>query len=353
MIGFHQTRNAFFISVCLWAFVFSQQFARAETRLFVPQFRTGPDTDTQLLVINTGERDATLDLWAFRQSGDLIGQYQLPVAAQSTKSVTLGDIFQLKTESVTGWIGAVSSSDGLQLSYTLDGGRSGSHEAKEWGSRENRLIISDPATEVVHFANPNPFATSMNLSGIDDEGRTLSPETMTLAPFAQLEVAASKVLGGRARQLKVAGNADIISDLNVQSSEQPPVRPSVSVAARGRDLALVLNSTAPLGAYQVTVRFDPAIFRFQAADIQGGTTAGFDSPPLVVNVDNVGGNLTIGSFQIGARPVGRIDVAHIHTSAGLLPSPALFGLTLETVTDVAGKTIAGQAVSLGLFVIQK
>src|SRR5689334_5250875 len=81
----------------------------AETRLFIPHFHFSSSDDTQLLIANSGDRDATLDFWAFTQRGELLGQYQMPVKAHGTRALTLGDAFQLKTEA-NGWIGAVSSS---------------------------------------------------------------------------------------------------------------------------------------------------------------------------------------------------------------------------------------------------
>ena len=113
MILFRCRAHACLGFLCLGVFVFNQQSARAETRLFIPQFRAGPDTDTQLLVVNSGERDATLDLWAFRQGGEYIGH-------------PTGHGLGLQLEHI-----AERSSDGFQLSYTSDAGRSGAHEGRQ------------------------------------------------------------------------------------------------------------------------------------------------------------------------------------------------------------------------------
>ena len=66
-------------------------WANAETRLFVPQFSYGPQQDIQLLLLNSNERDSTVDLWAFTSEGRLVGQFQVAVPGKSTRSLTLGD----------------------------------------------------------------------------------------------------------------------------------------------------------------------------------------------------------------------------------------------------------------------
>ena len=86
---------------------------------------------------------------------------------------------------------------------------------------------------------------------------------------------------------------------------------------------------------------------FRSKDIQGGTSAGFDSRPLVVNIDNVAGTLTLGSFQVGVHPAGRVSVAQIRTVRASGAAPR-FGLTVDEISNTKGESLAGPALSLGL-----
>ncbi len=71
-----------------------------------------------------------------------------------------------------------------------------------------------------------------------------------------------------------------------------------------------------------------------AANVSGGTGAGFTSTPTTVNVDNSSGSVTLNAFQIGSSPTGTFTVAT------LVFTPAAVGssnLTL-TVTSLTGTT---------------
>src|SRR5262245_60558391 len=110
--------------------------AMGETRLYVPQFRFSDSEDTQFLIANQNEREVVVDLWAFTSTGELLGEFQMPVKAHGTRSLTLGEALRLKGVSASGWIGAVSRDDGIQLSYTRIDGSTELFEAQEWASRE-------------------------------------------------------------------------------------------------------------------------------------------------------------------------------------------------------------------------
>src|SRR3989304_8072810 len=108
----------------------SSMLAMAETRLYVPRFQFSDTEDTQFLIANENERDAVVDFWAFTSGGELLGQFQLTAPAHGTRSLTLGEAFQLTGQTVTGWIGAISREDGIQLSYSRIGEGVGAFEAQ-------------------------------------------------------------------------------------------------------------------------------------------------------------------------------------------------------------------------------
>src|SRR5438105_3653035 len=76
----------------------------AETRLFVPDYRFGAGVDTQLVVSNTSDQDASVDLWAFVKTGELLGQEQLQIKAHGTRSLTLSEAFGPRPSQNTGWL---------------------------------------------------------------------------------------------------------------------------------------------------------------------------------------------------------------------------------------------------------
>ena len=107
----------------IWALAFTVMLidsANAETRLFVPQFSSGPQQETQLLLVNSNKHDSQIDLWAFTPDGHLAGQSQVTVPGNSTRSLTLKEAFQLG-EPLSGWLAALSNDDGIGLSYSLTG----------------------------------------------------------------------------------------------------------------------------------------------------------------------------------------------------------------------------------------
>src|SRR6267378_2457425 len=97
--------------------------AFAETRLFVPDFRFGAGSDTQLLISNNDDRETSVDLWVFLNKGRLLGQEQLLIKAHATRSLTLAEAFGSQPSESTGWLVAVSNGDGIQISYNLLGER--------------------------------------------------------------------------------------------------------------------------------------------------------------------------------------------------------------------------------------
>jgi len=334
---------AIVITVCALA-----QAAGAQTRLIVPSVSYSPNEDTQLLASNNGDQDTQLDLWAFSSKGDLIGQYQMTIRAHGTRSVTLGEAFRLGSSSVQGWLGAVSQAEGVQLSYTRIGETSQPFDAGEWSTRETLLNVNESGRTVVHIANPNSFGAKITVQSIDANGSILATQAVELGAFGQRDIPTAEFGDGRAARLSVISNSDIVTTIDETTGERITAAKKFSQEdVVAEPMALTLEGPSSIGAYQVTLSFDPSAVQFSAKDIAGGDSEGFDSKPLVVNVDNVAGLLTIGSFQVGARPAGQSVVARLNVTRRRGTS-ARFSLHVDEITDLEGNSLVGKGLSVGL-----
>ena len=319
--------------------------AFAQSRLYVPQFTYGGNEETQFLVANGNSEDAVVALWAFTSQGELLGQYQLGVKAHGTRAVTLGEAFSLGEPTASGWVGAVSESDGIQLTYTRIGDTTSSFEAQEWPSREVRLTVSESQKAVVQLSNPNAFAASVNLQAVDGVGNVLATKSVQMAAFSQINVPSASI-SEVATRVNVVSNADVIATVVDEFREGVVYRKKYG-SDLPDEMALVIDGPESLGAYQVTISFDPKAVQFSAKDIEGGVVAGFDSKPLVVNIDNVAGQMTIASFQVGAHPAGRSMVARLRV-ARTGSANVRFGINVDEVTDLEGHSLLGSGLSVGL-----
>jgi len=336
----------------IWALAFTVMLidsANAETRLFVPQFSSGPHQETQLLLVNSNKHDSQIDLWAFTPDGHLAGQSQVTVPGNSTRSLTLKEAFQLG-EPLSGWLAALSNDDGIGLSYSLTGERDGgsyteSHDAVAWTAKVFQQTLEDPKRQTVRISNPNAFPTNVILNGLDTDGLVMTRRDLTLAPFAQVEEGVGKLIGNDSVRLHVLANADVVTTLAHGSS--PLARRALPKAAVIQQLALVVETPKALGAYQVMLRFDPNVVQLSAEDVAGGLAEGFESRPLVVNINNATGQVTLASFQVGSHPTGRMTVARINVSTKGTAAPQLL-VRVDEVTDSAGTSLSAADVAVGL-----
>lgn len=98
----------------------------------------------------------------------------------------------------------------------------------------------------------------------------------------------------------------------------------------------------PLGAYTLTLRYDPSIVRVQ--DVGTGDLSKFPDLPRANPDSYASGETRIAGFQTaGLSPTGKTRVATVFfASAG--PGASPLSATLETLVDPDGGTIAGQVV---------
>src|SRR5207302_6890870 len=85
---------------------------------------------------------------------------------------------------------------------------------------------------------------------------------------------------------------------------------------------LKVTSTVAVGAYQTSLKFNPAIVQLTDGSVTGGD-APFNATPLAINIDNVAGTVTISDFKLTAAPAGTITVAHLRFTAKAAGTSAL------------------------------
>src|SRR5207247_3105570 len=165
-----------------------QRVSFAQGRLFVPDFRLGAGLDTQLVISNNNDQDASVDLSAFLKTGELLGQEQLLVKAHGIRSLTLREVFGSHSSETTGWLAVVSHADGIQMSYNLLGDRTESHDAEAWPKRELALDIQRDDKQVVRISNTSPVANTVTIRGKDEAGGFLGLQELSIGPFHHLEL---------------------------------------------------------------------------------------------------------------------------------------------------------------------
>jgi hypothetical protein len=160
---------------------------------------------------------------------------------------------------------------------------------------------------------------------------------LAIGPFQQIEMTREALQ--QARHIDVLAASGVLATVTESASTAAvQLKPKADlVQVDEGTLALVIDRDAPVGAYQVLLRFDPTVVQFSQDDISGGSAAGFDSRPLAVAMDNASGQLRIASFQIGNEPQGSVDVAHLRVRL-LQPSILQFGVTVEEITDLQGRS---------------
>ncbi len=307
-----------------------QATAFAETRLFVPDFKIGTGFDAQLLISNNTDRDATVDIWAFLNNGKLLGQSQLRMHPHAIESLTVRDVFGPQPDEGSGWLAAVSTSDGIQMSYNLLGQSAEPRDAESWPKRELTLDIPQAGEYAVRVINTSSVASNVTVRHKDATGRFLKLQELPIGPFQQLELPRET--------LRDAVHVDVLADSDVLAAvvaTNVKRRPRLENVVDDGTLSLVIDGNAPIGAYQVLLHFDPTAIQFSPDDILGGSADGFTSKPLAINIDNISGELRIASFQLGSRPQGSVDVAHIRLRS-IQPAKSGFGLKVEEVSDLQG-----------------
>lgn len=96
----------------------------------------------------------------------------------------------------------------------------------------------------------------------------------------------------------------------------------------------------PLGAYTLTLRFDPRVLQVQ--EIGSGDLARFPDLPRANPASFASGTVTIAGFQTaGLTPTGRTRVATVFF-ASAAPGVSSLSASLETLVDPDGQPIPGE-----------
>jgi len=98
---------------------------------------------------------------------------------------------------------------------------------------------------------------------------------------------------------------------------------------------VVVNSANPVGSFQVTIGYNKNVVQLDAANVTGGTGAGFTGAPVTINIDNATGSVTINAFQTGNSPTGAFTVAHL-VFTPIATGTSNLTLSAVTLTDTAG-----------------
>ncbi len=145
--------------------------------------------------------------------------------------------------------------------------------------------------------------------------------------------AGASVLHVRIPATAVAGSINVTHKLTGTASNALTFVPSQVMSPA--EVALTITSTAPVGAYQATIIYDPRVVNLIAGNITGGSGAGFTGTPTTVVIDNVLGRVTLNHFQTNSAPAGTFTVANLRfTPAGA--GTTSLSLSDVTVTDTSG-----------------
>ena len=121
---------------------------------------------------------------------------------------------------------------------------------------------------------------------------------------------------------------------------------SATLAVNPATVAVQVNSlTTALRSYDVTITYDRNIVAVSAANISGGTGAGFTSPPSVISIDSNAGRVRLSHTQAGNEPAGAFTVAalqFIPVAAGT----SMLTLTTSVSSGIDGELVSGAPISL-------
>ena len=131
--------------------------------------------------------------------------------------------------------------------------------------------------------------------------------------------------------------------MNATTSNAVIYEPPPTTAPSSVDV--VVTSADAVGSYQVNIGFNNNILAVNAANVHGGTGAGFTGTPTTINMDNNAGIVTINHFQTESAPAGTFAVANLVFTPVSLGTSNLT-LTGVTLTDTIGDNLPTNRISL-------
>ncbi len=317
-----------------------------------PVFK-GSNLFTGLAVLNPSASSATATIRIIGSTGKLLAEKEQQLAAETKISLLLREIMpeSLGETSGTVWVQSDVPLHALQIFGTWDLG----------------LLSQIPAQSISALSSPaTPTADRCAISG-----KVSGPEGLTLGGIAVQSVGLSTRIvttdytGAFVIKNLVSGSYTVQPSLT--DFDSTPVSTAVSLSANARDvdftaspasgttpppvqsvspevIDVVVTSSTPVGGYQVTLTFDPALVSLSVDNVSGGD-APFSDKPITVNVNNVSGQVTLNTFQLGASPQGSLTVARLRFTPKAVGISSLT-VTSSTVVDVEGEDLVAATVSL-------
>jgi len=313
----------------------------------------GSNLFTGLAVLNPSASSTTATIRIIDTAGKLLAEKQQQIGAEKKVSFLLREIMPeaLGETSGTVWVDSDVPLHALQIFGTWDLG----------------LLSQIPAQSISALSSPampaaDRFAISGKLSG---------PTGVTLGGIAVQSVGPSTAIvvtdyaGSFVIKGLVSGSYTVQPSLT--DFDFTPVSTAVSLAANARDIDftarpasgtttppvqavspevvdVVVTSSTPVGGYQLTFTFDPSLVSLSSDNVSGGD-APFSDKPITVNIDNVSGQVTLNTFQVGASPQGTLTVARLRFTPKAVGTSSLT-VTSTTVVDVEGEDLTAATVSL-------
>ena len=124
-----------------------------------------------------------------------------------------------------------------------------------------------------------------------------------------------------------------------------PITYTLPSAMVPSSIDVVVNSANPVGSFQVTIGYNKNVVQLDAANVTGGTGAGFTGAPVTINIDNTTGSVTINGFQTGNSPTGAFTVAHL-VFTPIAAGTSNLTLSAVTLTDTAGNDLPANRIVL-------
>ena len=316
------------------------------------------DLFTGLAVLNPSDSTAIITVSIVGRDGAQISEQFLSLAPREKKALLLRELMieALGETSGTVWVRSTVPIYGLQVYGTWD-----LRILSQIPAQSTELVQrpATPRTDFYTIAGSVAVPTGSTVSDIavDAVGPTttrvrtdylgrfvfkgLPGGTYLVAPVQTglnfTPQSSNAALPPRVRGLSFTGTAGTVPPV------VPPVNPG-NLTVTPSVVEVRVNSSVPLGAWQISFTFNPAILQLAATGISSGD-APFNSPLTSVNIDNHAGTVVLNSFSLATAPAGTNVVARLQFSAKAVGTSGLT-VTQFDVTNEKGDNVPAGTVTL-------
>jgi hypothetical protein len=313
----------------------------------------GSNLFTGLAVLNPSTSSTTATIRIIDTAGKLLAEKKQQIGSEKKVSLLLREIMPeaLGETSGTVWVESTVPLHALQIFGTWDLGLLSQIPAQPISA------LSSPATPTAdRFAISGKLSgpTGLTLGGIAVQSVGSSTEIVT-TDYTGAFVIKNLASGSYTVQprltdfdftpvstvVSLSGNARTIDfTARPASGTTTPTVQAVSPEV----VDVFVTSGTPVGGYQLTFTFDPSLVSLSADNVFGAD-APFSDKPITINIDNVSGQVTLNTFQVGASPQGTLTVAGLRFTPKAVGTSSLT-VTSTTVVDVEGEDLAAATVTL-------